>query len=107
MVATPSSMLPLGTHTPEFRLPAPDGSLHGPADVADAAGLLVVFLCNHCPYVKHVADGLGRLAAGWMDDGLAVLGVNPNDVDAYPRGHAGADAGVRRRARLEVPLPVR
>jgi hypothetical protein len=77
-------MLPLGTQAPDFRLPAPDGSLHGPADVADAAGLLVVFLCNHCPYVKHVADGLGRLASGWMDDGLAVFGINPNDVDAYP-----------------------
>jgi len=77
-------MLPLGTRAPEFRLSAPDGSQHGPADVADAAGLLVVFLCNHCPYVKHVADGLGRLATGWMDDGLAVFGINPNDVDAYP-----------------------
>jgi peroxiredoxin len=77
-------MLPLGTQAPDFRLPEPDGSLHGPADVADAAGLLVVFLCNHCPYVKHVADGLGRLATGWMDDGLAVFGINPNDVDSYP-----------------------
>lgn len=85
MVATPSSMLPLGTQAPDFRLSAPDGSLPVSLDdVADAAGLLVVFLCNHCPYVKHVADGLGRLAADWMDDGLAVLGINPNDVDAYP-----------------------
>jgi peroxiredoxin len=83
-MAATSSMLPLGTQAPDFRLPAPDGSLHGPADVADAGGLLVVFLCNHCPYVKHVADGLGRLATGWMDDGLAVFGINPNDVDAYP-----------------------
>ena len=83
MVATPSSMLPLGTRAPDFHLPAPDGSLHGPPDVADAPGLLVAFLCNHCPYVQHVADGLGRLAAGWMDDGLAVFGINPNDVAAY------------------------
>jgi peroxiredoxin len=84
MVATPSAMMPLGTRAPDFSLPAPDGSLHGTADATGAPGLLVVFLCNHCPYVKHVADGLGRLASGWMADGLAVIGINPNDVTAYP-----------------------
>jgi thiol-disulfide isomerase/thioredoxin len=84
MVATPSVMLPLGTPAPDFRLPAPDGSWHGTAEVADAPGLLVAFVCNHCPYVKHVADGLGRLARAWVADGLAVLAVNPNDVAAYP-----------------------
>jgi peroxiredoxin len=78
-------MLPLGTRAPGFRLPAPDGSRPVSLDdVADARGLLVVFLCNHCPYVKHVADGLGRLAAGWIAGGVAVIGVNPNDVAAYP-----------------------
>ncbi|MGH9112000.1 MAG: thioredoxin family protein [Acidimicrobiales bacterium] len=84
MVATPSAMMPLGTSAPEFSLPTPGGSPHGTAEAAGAPGLLVVFLCNHCPYVKHVADGLGRLATGWMADGLAVIGVNPNDVAAYP-----------------------
>ncbi len=84
MVATPSAMMPLGTRAPNFSLPAPDGSLHGTADAAGAPGLLVVFLCNHCPYVRHVADGLGRLASGWMADGVAVIGVSSNDVAAYP-----------------------
>jgi peroxiredoxin len=84
MVATPSAMLPLGTAAPDFRLPAPDSSYHGPGDTPDAAGLLVMFLCNHCPFVQHVADGLGRLASRWMDDGLAVVGINPNDAAAYP-----------------------
>jgi peroxiredoxin len=84
MVATPSAMMPLGTAAPDFSLPAPDGSLHGTADAAGAPGLLVVFLCNHCPYVKHVADVLGRLASGWVADGLAVIGVSSNDVAAYP-----------------------
>jgi peroxiredoxin len=84
MVATPSAQVPLGTQAPDFTLPAPDGSKFGTADVADAPGLLVAFVCNHCPYVQHVASGLGRVAAGWMADGLAVIAVNPNDVAAYP-----------------------
>src|ERR687897_495924 len=79
MVATPSAMMPLGTAAPDFSLPASDGSLHGTVDAAGAPGLLVVFLCNHCPYVKHVADALGRLASGWMGDGLPVIGA---DLDA-------------------------
>ena len=87
MAATPSSMLPLGTQAPDFRLPAPDGSLHGPADAAEAAGLLVVFLCNHCPYVKHVADGLGRLAAGWMDDGWPSSASTPTTSPPIPTTH--------------------
>ena len=77
-------MLPLGTKAPDFRLPAPDGSLHGLDAAAGAPGVLVAFVCNHCPYVKHVATPLGRLAAGWAEHGLAVFGINPNDVTAYP-----------------------
>lgn len=52
--------------------------------MAGAPALLVAFVCNHCPYVKHVADQLGRLAKQWTDAGLAILAVNPNDVEAYP-----------------------
>jgi len=47
-------MLPLGTRVPDFRLPDSDGKLHGPADVAGAAGLLVAFVCDHCPFVIHI-----------------------------------------------------
>jgi peroxiredoxin len=83
-MAATSSMLPLGTKAPDFRLPAPDGSMHGPDDLPDAPGLLVAFLCNHCPYVQHVADELGRVTTRWMDAGLATFGINPNDVAAYP-----------------------
>lgn len=77
-------MLPLGTPLPDFTLPDPDGVDHSTADVAGAPGLLVAFLCNHCPYVKHVAPDLGRLAKQWQDAGLAILAVNSNDVAAYP-----------------------
>jgi peroxiredoxin len=83
-MAVNSVMLPLGTPLPAFALPDPSGATHSTADHADAPALLVAFLCNHCPYVQHVAPGLGRLAKRWQDEGLAVLGVSTNDVDAYP-----------------------
>jgi peroxiredoxin len=84
MVNVSSTMLPLGTSLPDFSLPDADGTPHGTDDVADAPGLLVAFLCNHCPYVQHVAPELGHLTAEWIGKGLAVLGVNSNDVEAYP-----------------------
>lgn len=84
MVSVTSTMLPLGTPLPEFSLPDADGGVHSTADAAEAPGLLVAFVSNHCPYVKHVAPELGRLTAKWMDAGLAVLAVNSNDVEAYP-----------------------
>lgn len=80
-------MLPLGTPLPDFSLPDPASELHGPQDVPDAAGILVAFLCNHCPYVVHVGPELGRLASEWTAAGLAVFGVNSNDTDAYPDDH--------------------
>lgn len=84
MVAVPSTMLPLGTPVPEFRLPDPEGNLHGPADVADAEALLVTFVCNHCPYVQHIAPRLGELTQTWAEQGLAVIGVSSNDIEAHP-----------------------
>jgi peroxiredoxin len=85
MVAVNSTMLPLGTRVPDFRLPDSGGKLHGPADVAGAAGLLVAFVCNHCPYVIHIGPTLGQRARQWMDQGLAVLAINANDISAYPQ----------------------
>ena len=84
IMAAESTMLPLGTPIPDFTLPDPAGALHGPSDHADAPGVLVVFACNHCPYVVHVGPELGRQAKGWMDQGIAILAVNPNDARAYP-----------------------
>jgi peroxiredoxin len=78
-------MLPLGTPVPDFQLPDADGKLHGPAEAAGAAGLLVAFVCNHCPYVIHIGPTLGQRASQWMDQGLAVLAINANDTVAYPQ----------------------
>src|SRR4051812_416462 len=62
MALTPSTMLPLGSKAPDFRLPDTDGKTVSLADFRDAPALVVAFLCNHCPYVKHVRHGLAALA---------------------------------------------
>ena len=84
MVKTPSTMLPLGTPAPEFALPNVDGQTVSLADFSDAKGLLVVFMCNHCPFVIHLADELKKFADDYLPKGLAVVGISANDVENYP-----------------------
>jgi peroxiredoxin len=84
MVKTASTMLPLGTKAPAFSLPDVSGKQVSLADFADAPALLVIFMCNHCPYVKHVAGGLATLAKEYQHRGVAVVGINSNDVANYP-----------------------
>jgi peroxiredoxin len=76
-------MVQLGTPAPDFALPDTDGRT---VRLRDFAGkpLLVIFLCNHCPYVKHVANDLAQVAAKYMAKGVAVVGINSNDVANYP-----------------------
>lgn len=85
MALTPSTMRPLGTPAPDFRLPdvvsGRDVSL---ADFAGAPALLVAFLCRHCPYVKHVEAEVARLARDFAPRGLATVGVSANDAAQYP-----------------------
>jgi len=84
MVAVNSTMLPLGTRAPDFRLPDPTGSIVSLADFQHAPALLVVFICNHCPYVKHIREGLAKLARDYRPRGVAMAGINSNDVANYP-----------------------
>jgi peroxiredoxin len=84
MVKTASTMLPLGTEAPDFALPNIDGRNVSLADFRQQSALLVVFICNHCPFVKHVASELARLARDYQPQGLAMVGINANDTDAYP-----------------------
>jgi len=84
MALTPSTMLPLGTRAPDFRLPDTDGKIVALDDFASAPALLVIFLCNHCPYVKHVRDQLVSLAKDYQAKGVAVVGISSNDAVAYP-----------------------
>jgi thiol-disulfide isomerase/thioredoxin len=79
-------MLPIGTRIPDFVLTnTVDGKPVSPRDYAGRNALLVMFICNHCPFVKHVKEELGRLAAEYEPRGLAVIAINSNDVAAYPQ----------------------
>ena len=84
MARTPSTMLDLGTAAPTFSLPDYDGKMVSLEDLAGAPALLVVFMCNHCPFVQHVAAGLAALHRDLAARGIAMVGINSNDVDAFP-----------------------
>jgi peroxiredoxin len=84
MALTPSTMLPLGTLAPDFRLIGTDGEIVALEQFRGASALLIIFLCNHCPYVKHVRQGLAQLAREYQEQGVAVVGINSNDAVAYP-----------------------
>jgi peroxiredoxin len=84
MSLTSSTMLPLGTTAPDFRLPDTGGKTVSPADFKDAPALLVIFMCNHCPYVVHIRAGLAQLARDYASRRVAIVGINSNDVKNYP-----------------------
>ena len=84
MALTPSTMLPLGTTAPDFNLPDTNGKTVSPADSKDAPALLVIFMCNHCPYVVHIRAGLAQLARDYAPKRVAIVGINSNDVANYP-----------------------
>jgi len=84
MALTPSTMLPLGTAAPDFNLPDTTGKHVSLADFKASPALLVVFMCNHCPYVIHIRGGLAQLARDYAPRGVAIVGINANDVKNYP-----------------------
>jgi peroxiredoxin len=84
MVRTPSTMLPLGTGAPDFALPNVDGRTVTLADAAGPRGTLVMFICNHCPFVKHVADQLAALGRDCLPRGIGVVAISSNDVSSHP-----------------------
>jgi peroxiredoxin len=81
-MAVESEMVPLGTTAPDFALPSVDGGSFALHDFDDSPALLVAFLCNHCPYVRHIETELGSVLAGIPE--LAVVAISSNDVDSYP-----------------------
>jgi len=85
MAATPSTMLPLGTSAPDFMLrDVTTGATVSLADSDDKPVVLVMFISNHCPYVKHVADELARIGRDYAGEGVAVVAIGANDVENYP-----------------------
>jgi len=77
-------MLSLGTAAPDFRLPDTAGKIVGLADFKNAPALVVVFMCNHCPYVKHIRAGLADFGRYGQSRGAAIVGISANDVSTHP-----------------------
>ncbi|MBM4090923.1 MAG: thioredoxin family protein [Planctomycetes bacterium] len=84
MVKTASTMLPLGSLAPGFSLPDIEGKIVSLSDFRNAPALLVIFMCNHCPFVKHIAEELARLGKDYQASGAAIVGINSNDVESHP-----------------------
>jgi peroxiredoxin len=96
-------MLALGTKAPGFRLPNVDGKMASLEDFAGSRVLLVAFLCNHCPYVKHVLPRFVQLARELQSRGAAVVGISANDAGAYPADAPARMAEVARSAGFSFP----
>jgi peroxiredoxin len=77
-------MLPLGTTAPDFNLPDTNGKLVALADFKNAPALVVVFICNHCPYVIHLRAGLAQFARDYAAKNVGIVGINANDAKNYP-----------------------
>ncbi len=84
MVKTASTMAPIGMEAPDFRLPDTQGVTVSRDDFSDAPGLLVVFLSNYCPFVKHLRTELAEFAREYQEKGLAVVAINSNDIETHP-----------------------
>ena len=84
MVRTPSTMLPLGTLAPDFELLNVDGQMVSYGAAAGKQGTVVMFICNHCPFVKHVADQLAVLGRDYMPRGIGFVAISSNDVSTHP-----------------------
>lgn len=85
MAFTPSNMIPLGTKAPDFELPdTVSGTIMHLEDVRGAQATLVMFLCNHCPYVIHVNPEIVRLAKDYQAKGVGFVGISSNDAEHYP-----------------------
>ncbi len=83
MALTPSTMRDLGTTAPDFALPTPEGKIVSRGEFAGKP-LLVMFICNHCPFVKHLRTQLARLGAEYQAKGVAIVGINSNDAVKHP-----------------------
>src|SRR5699024_6074282 len=85
MAKTPSNMIPLGTPAPDFRLPdtVTDATVSY-ADISGAQGTVVMFICNHCPYVLQIVDEIVAVAGAYQKQGIGFVAISSNDIEAYP-----------------------
>lgn len=103
MVMTASTMVELGTAAPDFCLPDTEGKMWSLSDFKDSPVFLVIFMCNHCPFVKYVLDGMVELVAQYQDKGVAVVGINSNDVVSYPDDRPEKMARIAKEAGFTFP----
>lgn len=104
MALTPSTMLPLGTEAPDFALPEPlSGQTRRRDELVGGKGLLVMFICNHCPYVKHVRQELIRLGRDAAAKGIGVVAISSNDAANYPDD--GPEQMAAEARRYDYPFP--
>ena len=103
MALTPSSMLPLGTTAPDFALPSTGGQVVKLSNRTGSRGTVVLFICNHCPYVIHIADSLAQVAAEYMEKGIGFVAINSNDTSAYPDDNM--ENMIREKQRRGYPFP--
>jgi peroxiredoxin len=104
MVLTPSKMLPIGTKAPDFKLwdviSDKDLSLH---ELKSDIATVIMFICNHCPYVKHVQNGLVELANDYVPKGISFIAICSNDIENYPDDSPDNMRAVAKR--LGYPFP--
>lgn len=104
MALTPSNMMDLGTPAPDFSLPEPlTGRAHRRDGLLRAHGLLVAFICNHCPYVKHINPELVRVAQWALDHNIGVVFISSNDATKHPAD--GPEAMAQQARSLGYPAP--
>ena len=88
MSLTPTTPIPLGFKAPGFTLPdTVSGDMLSLEEMTSDKGTVVMFICNHCPYVKHVIEGIVRLAEDYIPRGIAFIAISSNDVENYPDDH--------------------
>lgn len=98
-----SLMQELGTPLPQFSIPDPAGRSYTPADFASSRGLLVAFICNHCPFVLHILDSFVGVANGYGERGVATLAISSNDVAAHPEDGPVQMAALARDRKFRFP----
>ncbi len=103
MAARESRMPALGTPAPDFALPDPAGKRFALRDFAGSKGLLVAFICNHCPYVKHLLEGFVQFAREYGPKEIAILAINSNDAAAYPQDDAPSMARIAAQKGFTFP----
>lgn len=104
MARTPSTMLPLGTKAPDFKLPATNfNDSYSYKDVKGTKGTLVLFICNHCPYVLHVIDEIVMIANDYRVQGIGVVAISSNDVINYPQDAPDKMADFALENKIDFP----